>query len=91
MRVLVAYGTKMGGTKGLAEMLGSDLEELGYRPGTSMYNLACSHSRLGHLDPAFIEIMGYDSLADLQNVTTRDLYQDISTRKALLDRLAAQD
>lgn len=30
MRVLVAYGTKMGGTQGLAEMLGSDLEELGH-------------------------------------------------------------
>ena len=30
MRVLVAYGTKMGGTKGLAEMLGSDLVDLGH-------------------------------------------------------------
>ncbi len=30
MRVLVAYGSKMGGTKGLAEMLGSALEEQGF-------------------------------------------------------------
>jgi menaquinone-dependent protoporphyrinogen oxidase len=30
MRVLVAYGTKMGGTQGLAEMVGSDLEDLGH-------------------------------------------------------------
>ena len=30
MRVLVAYGSKMGGTKGLAEMLGSDLVDLGH-------------------------------------------------------------
>lgn len=30
MRVLVAYGSKMGGTKGLAEMLGRDLGELGH-------------------------------------------------------------
>ena len=30
MRVLVAYGSKMGGTKGLAEMLGADLADLGY-------------------------------------------------------------
>ena len=30
MRVLVAYGSKMGGTKGLAEMLGGDLSDLGH-------------------------------------------------------------
>lgn len=30
MRILVAYGSKMGGTQGLAEMLASDLEELGH-------------------------------------------------------------
>lgn len=30
MRLLVAYGSKMGGTKGLAEMLGADLEQLGF-------------------------------------------------------------
>ena len=30
MRILVAYGSKMGGTKGLAEMLGGDLKELGH-------------------------------------------------------------
>jgi menaquinone-dependent protoporphyrinogen oxidase len=30
MRVLVAYGSKMGGTKGLAEMLGTDLVDLGH-------------------------------------------------------------
>ena len=30
MRVLVAYGTKLGGTKGLAEMVGSDLVDLGH-------------------------------------------------------------
>jgi len=30
MRVLVAYGSKMGGTQGLAEMLGSELADLGY-------------------------------------------------------------
>lgn len=30
MRVLVAYGSKMGGTKGLAEMLGSELIGLGH-------------------------------------------------------------
>ena len=30
MRVLVAYGTKMGGTEGLAEMVGSDLVDLGH-------------------------------------------------------------
>lgn len=30
MRVLVAYGSKMGGTKGLAEMLGADLADLGH-------------------------------------------------------------
>jgi menaquinone-dependent protoporphyrinogen oxidase len=30
MRVLVAYGSKMGGTKGLAEMLGSDLAVFGH-------------------------------------------------------------
>lgn len=30
MRLLVAYGSKMGGTKGLAEMLGTDLENLGF-------------------------------------------------------------
>ncbi len=30
MRLLVAYGSKMGGTKGLAEMLGADLAGLGY-------------------------------------------------------------
>ena len=30
MRVLVAYGSKMGGTMGLAEMLGSELSDLGH-------------------------------------------------------------
>lgn len=30
MRVLVAYGSKMGGTQGLAEMFGSNLTGLGY-------------------------------------------------------------
>ena len=30
MRLLVAYGSKMGGTKGLAEMLGTELTSLGY-------------------------------------------------------------
>ena len=30
MRVLVAYGSKMGGTRGLAEMLGADLTDLGH-------------------------------------------------------------
>lgn len=30
MRVLVAYGSKQGGTEGLARWLGSDLEELGF-------------------------------------------------------------
>lgn len=30
MRVLVAYGTKMGGTEGLAEMVGSELVDLGH-------------------------------------------------------------
>jgi menaquinone-dependent protoporphyrinogen oxidase len=30
MRVLVAYGSKMGGTKGLAEMLGGELSDLGH-------------------------------------------------------------
>ena len=30
MRVLVAYGSKMGGTKRLAEMLGDDLSDLGH-------------------------------------------------------------
>ena len=30
MRVLVVYGTKHGGTKGIAEWLGSSLEELGH-------------------------------------------------------------
>jgi menaquinone-dependent protoporphyrinogen oxidase len=30
MRILVAYGSKMGGTKGLAEMLGADLSDLGH-------------------------------------------------------------
>ena len=30
MRFLVAYGTKMGGTEGLAEMVGSDLVDLGH-------------------------------------------------------------
>lgn len=30
MRILVAYGSKMGGTKGLAEMLGADLTDLGH-------------------------------------------------------------
>lgn len=30
MRVLVAYGSKMGGTQGLAEMLGADLADLGH-------------------------------------------------------------
>ena len=30
MRVLVAFGSKMGGTKGLAERLGSDLTALGH-------------------------------------------------------------
>lgn len=29
MRVLVAYGSKMGGTQGLAEMLGAELADLG--------------------------------------------------------------
>jgi menaquinone-dependent protoporphyrinogen oxidase len=31
MRVLVAYGSKMGGTKGLAEMVGTELEANGFR------------------------------------------------------------
>jgi len=31
MRVLVAYGSKMGGTKGLAEMVGAELEANGFR------------------------------------------------------------
>ncbi len=31
MRILVAYGSKMGGTKGLAEMLGADLNTLGHQ------------------------------------------------------------
>ncbi|MDJ0664711.1 MAG: flavodoxin domain-containing protein [Acidimicrobiia bacterium] len=30
MRILVAYGSKMGGTEGLAEMLGADLSDLGH-------------------------------------------------------------
>lgn len=30
MRVLVAYGSKMGGTKGLAEMVGAELESNGF-------------------------------------------------------------
>ncbi|NNC93531.1 MAG: flavodoxin [Acidimicrobiia bacterium] len=30
MRVLVAYGSKMGGTKGLAEMVGAELENNGF-------------------------------------------------------------
>ena len=30
MRILVAYGSKMGGTKGLAEMLGAALTDLGH-------------------------------------------------------------
>ncbi|MDJ0952581.1 MAG: flavodoxin domain-containing protein [Acidimicrobiia bacterium] len=30
MRLLVAYGSKMGGTKGLAEMLGDDFRDLGH-------------------------------------------------------------
>ena len=30
MRVLVSYGSKMGGTKGLAEMLGDELSDLGH-------------------------------------------------------------
>ncbi|MGD2103353.1 MAG: flavodoxin domain-containing protein [Acidimicrobiia bacterium] len=30
MRVLIAYGSERGGTQGLAEWLGSSLEELGY-------------------------------------------------------------
>jgi len=30
VRILVAYGSKMGGTRGLAEMLGRDLIELGH-------------------------------------------------------------
>ncbi len=30
MRVLVAYGSKMGGTEGLAEMLGDELRSLGH-------------------------------------------------------------
>ena len=30
MRVLVAYGSKMGGTRGIAEMLGADLADLGH-------------------------------------------------------------
>jgi len=30
MRLLVAYGSKLGGTKGLAEMLGSELSDLGH-------------------------------------------------------------
>lgn len=32
MRVLVAYGSKMGGTKGLAEMLSDELGVLGHEP-----------------------------------------------------------
>ena len=31
MRVLVAYGSKMGGTKGLAEMVGTELEANGFK------------------------------------------------------------
>ncbi|NNJ48591.1 MAG: hypothetical protein HKP18_12260, partial [Acidimicrobiia bacterium] len=31
MRVLVAYGSKMGGTKGLAEMVGTELEANGFQ------------------------------------------------------------
>lgn len=30
MRVLIAYGSKMGGTKGLAEMLATELSDLGH-------------------------------------------------------------
>ena len=30
MRILVVYGAKMGGTQGLAEMLGTDLADLGH-------------------------------------------------------------
>jgi menaquinone-dependent protoporphyrinogen oxidase len=32
MRMLVAYGSKMGGTQGLAEMLGAELANLGLEP-----------------------------------------------------------
>jgi menaquinone-dependent protoporphyrinogen oxidase len=44
MRVLVAYGSKMGGTKGLAEMVGTELEANGFRvdvmPARSVSDLA---------------------------------------------------
>ncbi len=44
MRVLVAYGSKMGGTKGLAEMVGTELEANGFRvdvmPARSIGDLA---------------------------------------------------
>lgn len=44
MRVLVAYGSKMGGTRGLAEMLGRDLGELGHdvevRPGGGVSDIS---------------------------------------------------
>ncbi|MGI9611200.1 MAG: flavodoxin domain-containing protein [Acidimicrobiia bacterium] len=44
MRVLVAYGSKMGGTKGLAEMVGSELETNGFQvdvmPASAVADLA---------------------------------------------------
>ncbi len=44
MRVLVAYGSKMGGTKGLAEMLAGDLGDLGHdvevKPGAAVSSVS---------------------------------------------------
>ena len=44
MRVLVAYGSKMGGTKGLAEMVGKELESNGFHvdvmPARTVHNVA---------------------------------------------------
>ncbi len=41
MRVLVAYGSKMGGTKGLAEMVGTELESNGFHVDVIPARAAC--------------------------------------------------
>ena len=91
--VLVALGdlyTKQGLLENGLEV---DLKLVKIRPSVSVfhYNLACSHSLLGHLDPAFAALkralhLGYDDVEhlvedrDLDNLKSDRRYTDLLKR-----------